>query len=199
MAWALDTSLEVICLTVGSVCKLHSPFCGTFSPPWPFFKGQRGWVTACLICSLVLSYNLDVESWHEKQHSCTSPTTTGSLLTTTQFVENKLVQDKDFLRSETLTEQIIYTSLMITLHCIHQANQWALGILQFPWKRYLSDNIKITRVASFFQIHFLNFWPSNVLKLLFFFLPWTDSCKFRISAIHSVVILHREETWGEER
>lgn len=42
-------------------------------PQWPFFKGQCGWLTACLIRSLVLSYNFNVEAWREKQHSCTSP------------------------------------------------------------------------------------------------------------------------------
>lgn len=42
MAWALDTSLDVICLTVGSVCKLHSPFAAPSSPHGLSSKGSVG-------------------------------------------------------------------------------------------------------------------------------------------------------------
>lgn len=41
VAPALDTSLELICLAVGSVCKLHRPFAAPLCPlAWPS-KGSQ--------------------------------------------------------------------------------------------------------------------------------------------------------------
>lgn len=41
VAPALDTSLELICLAVGSVCKLHRPFAAPLRPlAWPS-KGSQ--------------------------------------------------------------------------------------------------------------------------------------------------------------
>lgn len=89
-AWAPDTSLEVICLAVGSVCKLHRPFAAPFCPLASPSKGSRGALTDSLshpwLCAVTQFRAL---SWHEMNRSSRgSPRPPGSLDSgVTQFVQ----------------------------------------------------------------------------------------------------------------